>query len=491
MEKKYQIFISSTYEDLKEERKKVQDTILSMYQFPIGMEMFSAADKKQWEIIRETIDSSDYYVLIIGHRYGSVIDKGKYAGISYTQKEFRYALKRKVPVLVFLIDDKVAVTPDKMEQDDDKRKKLKQFIEEVKNGRTVQWWTSKDDLAKEVSIALSKEISKGKRPGWTRMGGDNKSDKFKSKEVLDIINRLPNSDILEFEMFIKYVKNVQGYRIRFTNKYVKYINDSNLSREQYMTEKGLTEKEFYSRYYSDFECEWYYIGQEIEKFYTKMELDFSILTSKEKLSYDSDSGSLYNNFLIQDAWEELEKIEDDRKFVYGVYVLSRILQGKKQELLRKDFNFLLGELINQNYFNETEDSSESKDEKEYSNKKKGIISMPKDNVFRINARGGQVNIANGNATINATQNNGVGASELDDILKGITESLSKLKKEEADEIADIVEMAKEELTKPEPKASRLRNCLTLIVPMLTVANGIPTLATNLEKLQEIIVQFIK
>ena len=95
MEKKYQIFISSTYEDLKEERKKVQDTILSMYQFPIGMEMFSAADEEQWEIIRETIDSSDYYVLIIGHRYGSVIDKGKYAGISYTQKEFRYALKTK------------------------------------------------------------------------------------------------------------------------------------------------------------------------------------------------------------------------------------------------------------------------------------------------------------------------------------------------------------------------------------------------------------
>lgn len=95
MEKKYQIFISSTYEDLKEERKKVQDTILSMYQFPIGMEMFSAADEEQWEIIRETIDSSDYYVLIIGHRYGSVIDKGKYAGISYTQKEFRYALKQK------------------------------------------------------------------------------------------------------------------------------------------------------------------------------------------------------------------------------------------------------------------------------------------------------------------------------------------------------------------------------------------------------------
>lgn len=128
MEKKYQIFISSTYEDLKEERRKVQDTILSMYHFPIGMEMFSAADEEQWEIIRETIDSSDYYVLIIGHRYGSVIEKGEYAGISYIQKEFRYALEQKIPVLAFLIDDSVAITPEKMEQDVDKMDKLKQFI---------------------------------------------------------------------------------------------------------------------------------------------------------------------------------------------------------------------------------------------------------------------------------------------------------------------------------------------------------------------------
>ena len=132
MEKKYQIFISSTYEDLKEERKKVQDTILSMYQFPIGMEMFSAADEEQWEIIRETIDSSDYYILIIGHRYGSVIEQGEYAGISYTQKEFRYALERKIPVLAFLIDDSVAITPDKMEQDASRREKLEQFKDEVK-----------------------------------------------------------------------------------------------------------------------------------------------------------------------------------------------------------------------------------------------------------------------------------------------------------------------------------------------------------------------
>lgn len=65
-------------------------------------------------------------------------------------------------------------------------------------------------------------------------------------------------------------------------------------------------------------------------------------------------------------------------------------------------------------------------------------------------------------------------------------NLSDLKKEDADNIADIVELAKEELIKPEPKVSRLRNCLTLIVPLFTIANGIPTLATNLQRLQELI-----
>lgn len=168
MEKKYQIFISSTYEDLKEERRKVQDTILSMYHFPIGMEMFSAGNEEQWEIIQETIDSSDYYVLIIGHRYGSVIEKGKFAGISYTQKEFRYAKSKKIPILAFLIDDKVPVTPDKIEKDAVKMQKLTEFKAEVINGRMVKWWTSPEDLAIKVMNALNKQMNRWKRPGWLR-----------------------------------------------------------------------------------------------------------------------------------------------------------------------------------------------------------------------------------------------------------------------------------------------------------------------------------
>ncbi|ECZ7129828.1 TPA: DUF4062 domain-containing protein, partial [Salmonella enterica subsp. enterica serovar Virchow] len=74
--KKYQVFVSSTYVDLIDARKKIIETVLSLYHFPVGMEMFSADDSEQWDIIKETIDASDYYVIIIGHKYGSVSKDG-------------------------------------------------------------------------------------------------------------------------------------------------------------------------------------------------------------------------------------------------------------------------------------------------------------------------------------------------------------------------------------------------------------------------------
>lgn len=174
MDKKYQIFISSTFDDLREERRKVRETILSMHHFPIGMEMFSAADEEQWNIIKETIDSSDYYVVIIAKRYGTVIESGDDAGISYTQKEFAYAKKKEIPILAFIMDDSISVTSDKIETDPLKNEKLKEFKEMAKTGRIVEWWENGDELATKVAVALSKEFQKGKRPGWIRAGLDEK-----------------------------------------------------------------------------------------------------------------------------------------------------------------------------------------------------------------------------------------------------------------------------------------------------------------------------
>ena len=171
MEKKYQIFISSTYDDLKNAREKVRDAILSMLHFPVGMEMFSAGDEEQWEIIQETIDSSDYYVLIVGQRYGSVIETGEDAGISYTEKEFRYAKEQKVPILAFILSDDADIKKSAVESDPKKIEKLNAFKENVRTGRVVEWWETTDGLARQVTAALHKQMVRKKRPGWVSVRG--------------------------------------------------------------------------------------------------------------------------------------------------------------------------------------------------------------------------------------------------------------------------------------------------------------------------------
>ncbi len=76
MDKRYQVFVSSTYTDLKEERSKVMQALMEMDCIPAGMELFPAADEDQWQFIKKVIDDCDYYLLIVGGRYGSMTPEG-------------------------------------------------------------------------------------------------------------------------------------------------------------------------------------------------------------------------------------------------------------------------------------------------------------------------------------------------------------------------------------------------------------------------------
>lgn len=169
MDKKYQIFISSTYMDLIDERKAVQEAILFMYHFPVGMELFSASGTNQWEIIKSTLDNTDYYVLIIGKKYGTVIPDGyEDAGISYTEKEYNYAKAKNIPVLAFIIDNNVPLSEDKFESDSVKREKLQAFIKRVQDNQMVEWWDKKENLVNKVITALNKEFTRSPQIGWIR-----------------------------------------------------------------------------------------------------------------------------------------------------------------------------------------------------------------------------------------------------------------------------------------------------------------------------------
>ncbi|EOS7711223.1 DUF4062 domain-containing protein [Enterococcus hirae] len=100
MEKKYQVFISSTYEDLTVERQEVVTAVLNAGHIPAGMELFKAGPTQE-EVIREWIEESDIYVLILGPRYGSLNSER----ISYTQWEYNLAKELKKPMFSIVLTD--------------------------------------------------------------------------------------------------------------------------------------------------------------------------------------------------------------------------------------------------------------------------------------------------------------------------------------------------------------------------------------------------
>ena len=180
---KYQIFVSSTYEDLKDERDQVIKAILEMGHIPVGMEMFSAADEEQWKIIARQIEEVDYYIVIIAHRYGSVTNEG----ISYTEKEYDYAVKQGIPVLGFLLADKASWPGDRFDEESGRKKSLQKFKSKVKT-KTVSFWRNGDELNAKCAIALGKIIRTTPRIGWV------KANEITGPEVVKELTRLSSEN---------------------------------------------------------------------------------------------------------------------------------------------------------------------------------------------------------------------------------------------------------------------------------------------------------
>lgn len=163
--RKYQVFISSTYADLVEERKKVLDMLLMADCIPAGMEAFVATDIEQFEVIKKVIDLCDYYVLIIGQRYGSINPQ---TGVSYTEMEYDYAIEKNIPVLVFARDEQVTLEESKTESDEYKRGKLREFRTKALSNRLCSIWKNTDELVGQIAVSIMTAKQNIKRPGWQR-----------------------------------------------------------------------------------------------------------------------------------------------------------------------------------------------------------------------------------------------------------------------------------------------------------------------------------
>ena len=214
MNKKYQVFVSSTYQDLRDERDQVIKAVLEMGHIPVGMEMFSAADEEQWKIITRQIDESDYYVLISAHRYGSADADG----ISYTEKEYDYATAKGIPVLGFVIDDDAPWPKNKHEDELAKQIKLVDFKKKIKT-KLVQFWKNKDDLHGRVSISLTKATTAYPRTGWAR------ADEVAGPEVTRELTRL-SSENASLRAEIEGLRKATAEPIDETRKVIRVLSSN-------------------------------------------------------------------------------------------------------------------------------------------------------------------------------------------------------------------------------------------------------------------------
>lgn len=226
MKKRLQVFVSSTYLDLIEERQSAVSAILKSGHIPAGMELFTSGDQSQWKIIERWIDESDVYMLILGGRYGSVEPE---SGLSYTELEYNFALESGKPLFAVVIND--AALDQKIQREGasviekEHPAELKAFKEKVLSNMSSFFDDEKDIrlcvLESLPEIALTRNLD-----GWisgaevpdtkslvdeiSRLTKENSSLNNELSQLQDKLKKLPTSkSITTYDETISLLKTIE------------------------------------------------------------------------------------------------------------------------------------------------------------------------------------------------------------------------------------------------------------------------------------------
>jgi len=174
MEKRYQVFISSTVSGLQSARQEVSMALLRSDCFPAQMEQWPATDEEQFEFIKQIIQQCDYYIVISAGMYGSIHPR---TGLSYTEMEFDYAHEIGIPIIRLLHRDPFKLLKgSEIENTDIAKEKLKAFHQKLRDGRLCAFWESPTELGREVILSLNDIKKRKPAQGWVR--SKSRSGKF-------------------------------------------------------------------------------------------------------------------------------------------------------------------------------------------------------------------------------------------------------------------------------------------------------------------------
>ena len=225
-QRKLQIFLSSTYGDLIDERLAAMEAILAAGHIPAAMEQFSPGDEEAWEKIKSWIDDSDCYLLILGGRYGSIKpDSGK----SYTQLEYEYALEQNKPFMSIVmnegvIDRKVREGRKHTDLTEQVEPQLYKDFKSLVLAKHCTFWSDIKDIKSEFYRKWPNWLLRNDLKGWIRAEESvspeamNELDRLsrENDELRRELSRSESFDGLSFEEMVNTLRkdrNVEAYKI--------------------------------------------------------------------------------------------------------------------------------------------------------------------------------------------------------------------------------------------------------------------------------------
>lgn len=257
MNKKLQVFVSSTYTDLIEERQAAVEAILDAGHIPAGMELFKAGNESQLKTIYKWIDESDVYMLILGGRYGSIEKK---SGKSYTQLEYEYALSKNIPVFAVVLSQNFLTSKinslgleKTMEQDyPDKHKSFKAIV----MSKIIREVDDYKDIKIAIHTTLNEFQCQYDLTGWIRNNSENdtsqlliennsllKENNSLNKQVQKLQEQLNEKAKEQFGSY-SFMQLVNIFKAKFIKIPKKYFNDGN--------DIALNALDFFIQAYNDF-----------------------------------------------------------------------------------------------------------------------------------------------------------------------------------------------------------------------------------------------
>ena len=284
MSKKYQIFLSSTFSDLTGERDAIVAAITGLGHFPVNMESFGAEYQTPWQVIEDKLSNSDYYILVLGDKYGTLDSDG----VSFTEKEYDLAQRLRLPTIVYLRANEAIQALPFEARESLHREQLDRFRKRIAVHH-FERWNHKMDLVPRVYEGLTRLIVRYPRDGWIKSNAT-------SLAVFDTVEAkaAQGASVSDWIDRSKKTIAISGMTLTYLAKHLK-------KKIQAALERGVTVSIIIV------DCD-----AEVAKHYALYRHDASLYENDFRKSY-----SLYDNFY--------RSLPEDRRARFTVYLCSALI----------------------------------------------------------------------------------------------------------------------------------------------------------------------